>query len=149
MSFRLHKLVTSRQQEKKNLVNFEKKLQEEKKQRSALEQQLTSEKRRKAEEAAAIAAATRASAANVPTRWAYVIYLNCSSFSLYVFVYTFCAYSVSPAIFLLLVFICLKILFFWCLLVIFDFRDIHNLPLSKFQVIFHLWTAVCWSALVN
>lgn len=54
---RLHKLVTSRQQDKLNLAAIEKKLAEEKKARAVVEQQLVSEKKSKSAEAAAAARA--------------------------------------------------------------------------------------------
>ena len=55
--FRLHKLVTSRQQDKESMSNLEKKLSEEKKQRSQFEQQLSQEKKAKKEREAAAATA--------------------------------------------------------------------------------------------
>lgn len=50
--FRLHNLVTSRQQDKQTAQTLERKLQEEKKQRTSFEQQLANEKKKKADEAA-------------------------------------------------------------------------------------------------
>lgn len=49
--FRLHNLVTSRQQDKQATQALEKKLQEEKKLRTNVEQQLVNEKKKKVEEA--------------------------------------------------------------------------------------------------
>ena len=50
--FRLHNLVTCRQQDKQNLTSMEKKLQDEKKAKTAVEQQLAQEKKAKKDEAA-------------------------------------------------------------------------------------------------
>ena len=62
--FRLHNLVTSRQQDKQTLAQVEKKLSEERNSRMLLEQQLNTEhKAKKAEEAAAARAVAMANAA--------------------------------------------------------------------------------------
>lgn len=61
--FRLHNLVTSRQQDKQNIIGLEKKLNEEKKIRNGVEAQLNSERKaKKAEEAAAARAVALATA---------------------------------------------------------------------------------------
>lgn len=61
--FRLHNLVTSRQQDKQNIIGLEKKLNEEKKIRNGVEVQLNSERKaKKAEEAAAARAVALATA---------------------------------------------------------------------------------------
>ena len=61
--FRLHNLVTSRQQDKQNIAMLEKKIIEERKLKTSIETQLAAERKaKKAEEAAAARAVAMATA---------------------------------------------------------------------------------------
>ena len=68
LCYRLHNLVTSRQQDKQNIAVLEKKMNEERKIRAGVELQLNTERKaKKAEEAAAARAVAIATAARYCT----------------------------------------------------------------------------------